>query len=49
MSRQQLESIFIMISVPTSLPRPVKISKRPTSISAPVTAPKHKIVHLNMA
>lgn len=38
-----------MISVLTPLPRPVQISKKPTSISAPVAAPKHKKVHLNMA
>lgn len=49
MSRQQLETIFIMISVLTPLPRPVQISKKATSISAPVAAPKHKKVHLNMA
>lgn len=49
MSRQQLERIFIMISVLTPLPRPVQISKKPTSISAPEAAPKHKKVHLNMA
>ena len=46
--RQQPESTFIIMPVPSPPPRPAQISRKPTSISAPVTAPKHKSVQPNM-